>query len=131
MTTDDPNQEMAVVVVDPNANALVETQTHPEDAVKQETKALIEAIKRRAQAEVQAAGDLTRETYLNAVRQTREAIEQTKIIDPDRIEQSVQHVQQEAEKSWNTVLGEIESFGTRLSDAAKAAWDTLTGPKQK
>lgn len=127
---DEPIQETSVIVVSPDQHALVET-TAPsqDDVIKQETEALIEAIKKRAQAEMQAAGDLTRETYLNAVRQARETIEQTKLIEPDRIEQSVQHIQQEAEKNWNVVLHEMESLGTRLADAAKAAWETLTGPK--
>lgn len=129
MANDDSSPDMAVVVVDPDAKALVKTEESQDNVVQQETKALIEAIKRRAQAEIQTAGDITRETYLNAVRQTREAVEQNKLIDPDRIEQAAQHIQQEAEKNWNLVLNEMESFGTRLSDAAKAAWEALTGNK--
>jgi len=54
------------------------------DEVKQETTALLEAIKNRAQAEAESAGTLTRETYLNAVRQAREAIERDKLIERDR-----------------------------------------------
>ncbi|WP_421655457.1 hypothetical protein [Leptothermofonsia sp. ETS-13] len=126
----DPNTESTVVVVSPEENALVETDlANQNEAVKQETAALIDAIKKRAQAEIQAVGDLTRETYLNAVRQAREAIEQNQLIERDRIEQSIQHIQQEADKNWHSVVAEIESFGTRLTDAAKAAWEKLTEPK--
>ncbi len=97
--------------------------------IKSETEALIEAIKRRAEAEIQAAGELTRETYLNAVRQARESLEQNQLIERDLIEQSIQQIQQEAEKNIQSVVSEIESFGTRLSEAAKVAWTTLTKPK--
>jgi len=38
------------------------------DDLKSETKALIDALKKRAQAEAQSAGTLTRETYISAVR---------------------------------------------------------------
>ncbi len=126
----DPNTEPTVVVVNREENALVETElANQNEAVKQETAALIDAIKKRAQAEIQAAGDLTRETYLNAVRQAREAIEQNQLIERDRIEQSIQQIQHEADKNWHVVLGEIESFGNRLADAARAAWEKLTEPK--
>jgi hypothetical protein len=121
----DSNIETPVVVVPSD----VEPLPGRDDSIKQETFALIDAIKKRAQAEVQAAGDLTRETYLNAVRSAREAIEQNKLIESDHIEQSIQHIQQEAEKNWQSVVGEIESFGVRLAEAAKAAWEKLSEPK--
>jgi gas vesicle protein len=121
----DSNIETPVVIVSSDVEPLPDR----DDSIKQETFALIDAIKKRAQAEVQAAGDLTRETYLNAVRSAREAIEQNKLIESDRIEHSIQHIQQEAEKNWQSVVSEIESFGTRLTEAAKAAWDKLSEPK--
>lgn len=116
----------AIVEVSPETSALVETEMADEsDEVRQETKALIEAIKRRAQVETQTAGDLTRDAYLTAVRQAREAIEQNKLIDPERIEKSIEIIQQEAERNWNLILDEAAHIGDRLSDAAKAAWDQL------
>ncbi|MGI0489701.1 hypothetical protein ACN4EK_30145 [Pantanalinema rosaneae CENA516] len=124
MTTE-PTHETSAIVPSPT-DALVEPKP-PErnDDVKHETQALIDAIKKRAQSEIQSAGDLTRDAYLNAVRQAREAIENDKLIDRDRIEHSFQHIQQEAEKNWTSVVQEMESFGTRLSEAAKTAWDKL------
>lgn len=116
----------AIVEITPQTDALVEQQLAHESAdVRQETKALIDAIRMRAQTEWQTAGDFTRDSYLKAVRQAREAVEQNHLIDPERIEQSVQLIQAEAEKNWHTVLSEMESFGNRLADAAKAAWDRL------
>jgi hypothetical protein len=121
-----PN-EPTIVSISPATEALVETELQDEpDEVRRETKALFEAIRTRAQVELQSAGDLTREAYLNAVRQAREAIEQDKLIDRERIDQAIELIQQEAEKNWNLVLAEIEALGTRLAEAAKIAWSKLT-----
>jgi gas vesicle protein len=118
------------IVISPETDALVEQEMAGQNAdLKEETKALIEAIKKRAQSEIQTAQDLTREGYLSAVRQAREAIEQTQLIDPDRIEHSVQLIQEEAQKNWQSITDEIQSLGDRLSEAAKAAWNALTQPK--
>jgi len=125
----DQNQS-SKTIISPETDALVEQAMADQTAdLKQETKALIEAIKKRAQAEIQAAQDLTRESYLSAVRQARATIEQTQLIDPDLIEQSVQLIQQEAQKNWQSVTDEIHYLGDRLSEAAKAAWNVLTQPK--
>lgn len=99
------------------------------DEVKNETMALIEAMRMRAQAEAQGAGNLARDTYLTAVKQAREAIEQNKIFDPDRIEYSFKLLQMDAEKNWEAIVKEVSTFGDRLADAAKAAWDALTAPR--
>jgi hypothetical protein len=126
------NNSSSDMIISPETDALVEREMANQSAdLKQETKALIEAIKKRAQSEVQAAQDLTREAYLAAVRRAREAIEQTKLIDPDRIEQSVQLIQQEAQKNWQSIVDEIHRLGDRLSEAAKAAWNALTQPKSQ
>jgi len=123
-------KERVLVEYSAETNALVDqNMPHESDAVKQETKALIEAIKRRAQSEAKGAGELTRDTYLTAVRQARETIEQNKIFDPDRIEYSFKLMQMDAEKNWDSLLKEVSSLGDRLSDAAKAAWDALTAPR--
>lgn len=124
MTTE-PTHETSAIVPSPS-DALVDPKPSVQpDEIKHETQALIDAIKKRAQSEIQSAGDLTRDAYLNAVRQAREAIENDKLIDRDRIEHSFQQIQHEAEKNWNSVVQEMESFGTRLSEAAKTAWEKL------
>lgn len=86
---------------------------------------LIDAIKTRAQAEIQSAGEVTRENYLKAVRQAREAVEQNQSIEKERIEQAVQEIQKQAEKNWQVIVSEMESIGVRLADAAKSAWNAL------
>ncbi|MDX2217198.1 MAG: hypothetical protein SFY66_28280 [Oculatellaceae cyanobacterium bins.114] len=128
----DTSETSAIVPVSPETNAMVDSEMAGEsDDIRRETKALIEAVKKRAQVEVQSANDFTREAYLKAVRQAREAIEENKLIDPERIEKSIELIQKEAEKNWQSVVTEAESFGTRLSDAAKAAWNALMHPESK
>jgi molecular chaperone GrpE (heat shock protein) len=133
MTYNANNEENLVVVhVSPQTNEMVETEMAGEtDEVKDETKALIEAIRRRAQAEAESAGTLTRETYLNAVRQAREALEGDKLIERDRIEHALAVLQQEAEKNWHLLFKEIAELGDRFQDAAKAAWDAFTAPRSQ
>jgi len=87
---------------------------------------VVDAIKTRAQSQVQDAGEVSREAYLKAVRQAREAVEQNKFIERDRIEQAVDQIQKEAEKNWHVVVGEIESIGSRLTEASKSAFQALT-----
>lgn len=129
-TPPNPPNASAIVEVSPETNALVEGEMPDADAdLKQETKALVDAIKKRAQAEAKGAGDLTRDAYLSAVRQAREAIEQNKLFDPERLEYSFWLVQKEAEKNWQSVLDEVLVIGDRLADAAKAAWDALMAPR--
>lgn len=123
-------KERVLIEYSADTNALVEQNMPDEsDEMKRETKALIEAIKRRAQMEAQGAGELTRDTYLTAVRQARETIEQNKIFDPEQIEYTVKLMQMDAEKNWDSLLKEVSILGDRLSDAAKAAWDALTDPR--
>ncbi len=123
-------KERALTEYDPKMRALVE-QEMPDasEKVQNETMELIEAIKRRAQSEAKGAGELTVDTYLTAVRQIREAVEQDKLFDKERIEYSFKLLQMDAEKNWESILKEVSTIGDRLADAAKAAWDALTAPR--
>ncbi|AFZ30892.1 hypothetical protein Glo7428_2381 [Gloeocapsa sp. PCC 7428] len=140
MTTEPNNTDTSVEVqiipqttqISPQTNDLVEAEMAGEsDDLKNETKALIDALKKRAQAEAQSAGTLTREAYLNAVRRARETIEGNQLIERDRIEYSFSLIQKEAEKNWNSVVKEVAELGDRLADAAKAAWEVLTAPRPR
>jgi hypothetical protein len=116
----------AIVEVNPETKKLVEQEMpNATEEIRRETAALFEAIRSRAQAEAQSAGEFTRDAYLNAVRQAREAVEQNKLIDPESIEKSIELVQQEAEKNWQAIARDVEALGNRLSEAAKAAWEKL------
>lgn len=118
------SEETKMVEVSPETHALVE-----EPELTRETEALVDAIKKRAQAEIKGAGDLTRDAYLNAVRQAREALEQNKLLDPERVEYSIWLIQKEAERNWQSILNEVSILGDRMADAARAAWDALTAPR--
>lgn len=125
-------EERALVEYSEETRAIVNqdpTMANASDEVKNETMALIEAMRRRAQSEAQGAGNLARDTYLNAVRQAKEAIEQNKVFDPERIEYSFKLLQMDAEKNWESIVKEVSTLGDRLADAAKAAWDALTAPR--
>jgi hypothetical protein len=135
MTSEINNVEdtsVKIEIIPQTSHELVEAEMAGEsDDLKQETKALIDAIKKRAQLEAQSAGTLTRETYLNAVRRAREAIEGNPLIERDRIEYSWRLLQMEAEKNWESVAKEVAELGDRLTDAAKAAWEALTAPRSR
>ncbi len=130
--TPEPNSPdtSAIVEVSPETKKLVDQELGDQSSeVRRETEALVEAIRKRAQSDAQSAEEFTRETYLNAVRQVREQIEQNKLFDADRVEESIQMVQKEAEKNWQSIVDEVTEFGDRLSEAAKTAWDILMQPK--
>lgn len=129
-TPETPTPETsAIVEVDPKTDALVESEMAGEsDDIKRETKALIDAIRQRAQSEAQAAGDYTRETYLRLIREAREAVEQNRLFDPEKIEKSAENLKLEAEKNWHALVNEVSQFSDRLSEAARAAWEKLVQP---
>ena len=131
--TSEPNNadtSVRIEIIPQNTNEMVDREMAGEtDEVKNETKSLIDALKKRAQVEAQSAGTLTRETYLNAVRRARESIEQNQLIERDRIERSFELIQKDAEKNWQSILNEVAELGDRLADAAKAAWEALTAPR--
>ena len=117
-----------IVPISPETNALVEQEMAGEsDQIKAETKALVEAIKRRAQSEIENAQTITKEAYLNAVRSAREAISDNQLLDPKRIEHSVEMIQKDAHDNWQKTVDEITALGDRLQEAAQAAWDILMG----
>ena len=117
-----------LVPVSSETNDLVEQQMAGQDEqIKAETKALVEAIRKRAQAEIDNAQTITQDAYLNAVRSAREALEQNQLLDPKRIEHSVTMIQRDVEENWQKTVAEIASLGDRLQDAANAAWAILMG----
>ncbi|MGF1535394.1 MAG: hypothetical protein ACFB4J_02750 [Elainellaceae cyanobacterium] len=99
--------------------------------LSQETEALVDALRTRAMSEATAAGEFARDTYLNAVRQARQNVEQNKLVDPNEMEKAIAQLQLEAEKNWQTLVDDVAEFGDRLSEAARAAWEKLTQDKPK
>ncbi|MEH2400498.1 hypothetical protein [Nostoc sp.] len=126
-TVIESTESIVIVEISPQTDELVETEMAGEsNEVKRETKALIEALERRSQAE--SAGTLTRETYLKAVRQARELIEGRKLIERDRLQDSWAIIQDEAERNWHLMMKDLVDFSFRLQKAATAAWETFNNP---
>ncbi|MHC5615489.1 MAG: hypothetical protein ACYTXA_32105 [Nostoc sp.] len=126
-TVIESNKSIVIVGISSQTDELLEIELAGEsDEVKRETKALIEALKIRAQAE--SAGTLTRETYLKAVRQARELIEGRKLMERDRLEDSWAIIQDEAERNWHLMMKDVVDFSFRLQKAAIAAWETFNHP---
>ena len=120
--------ETDLVHVSPETDALVEQEmTGQDEQIKAETKALVEAIKTRAQSEIENAQTITQDAYLNAVRSAREAVENNDLLDPKRIEDSVAMIQKDAQENWQKTVDEIAGLGDRLQEAAQVAWDILMG----
>ncbi|MEC5032858.1 MAG: hypothetical protein SAL07_23395 [Oscillatoria sp. PMC 1051.18] len=140
MTTDPQvpqEQALAPLDVSPETQEMVRREM-PEatEQAKNETMALIEAIKRKAQlqaqqmqAEAEKASEITVEKYLEAIRTARREVEQMDLFDPERIEYSIKLMQMDAEQNWENLVKEISTLGDRLNDAAKAAWEALTAPR--
>ncbi len=121
-------KETTIVPISPETNALVEKEMAGEsDELKAETKALVEAIRKRAQSEIENAQTLTKEAYLNAVRSARQAVEKNQLLDPKRIEHSVDMIQKDAQENWQKTVDEIKALGDRMQEAAQVAWDILMG----
>lgn len=122
------NQETDIVHVSPETDALVEKEMVGQDEqIKHETKALVEAIKKRAQSEIENAQTLSQDAYLTAVRNARETLEQNELLNPKRIEHSVEMIQRDAQENWQKTVDEITALGDRLQEAAQVAWDILMG----
>ena len=125
-------QETNIVSVSSETNALVEKEMAGQDErIKEATKALVEAIKKRAQSEIKNAQTITRDAYLKAVNNAREAIEENQLIERERIEHSVKIIQKEAQENWHKIAQEITDLGQRLQEAAQVAWDVLMKKKSE
>jgi transcription initiation factor IIF auxiliary subunit len=85
------------------------TITDEQSEVKQATQALVTALQVLAQATIQSTAHLTEETYQG-------------------IEQSVQMLRDKADRRWQAAIHQVEDIDTRVTKAAKAAWDALTEP---
>lgn len=124
-------KESAIGKVSPETKALVEKEMPGESQlVKEETMALIEAIKTKAQLESRKAGEFTRDKYLEALRSVRTEIDKLEF-KPEKVEESFKLIQEEAEKNWDSLVKQVSELGDRLTEAAQAAWEKLTAPRSE
>jgi pSer/pThr/pTyr-binding forkhead associated (FHA) protein len=124
-------QVIEAEIIKESSSALVKLSSVESDySLQTQTKALFTAINQRILSELRAAGNLSRDTYLKAIRRARASIEQERLIDPEQFEK-------EAEKQWQTLARNTSALGSqigsvaaksasnlsqRLGAAAKAAW---------
>ena len=52
----------------------------------------------------------------------KRAIEKKQLLDPKRIEHSVEIIQKDARENWQKIVEEISDLGNRLQEAAQTAW---------
>ncbi|WP_066380774.1 hypothetical protein [Anabaena sp. CA = ATCC 33047] len=132
-------ESITVIEISPQTHEIVEKEMAGEsDEVKRETKALIEALRNRAKTEAESAGTFTRETYLNAVRKARAAIEGGRIFQrdaydrrSDRLEYFWMVFQEELEKNWHLMMKEFVDFSSRLQNAIKVGWEAFNTPRHQ
>lgn len=117
-------------------NVLEQNQTEAKERMEQTSQLVqkeadknwqtFEALRTKAMEMTKEWSELSREKYLESVRKARESVEQNKLIEKERVEQTVQDLQQQTDKNWQGFVSEIESLGTQLTDAAKKAWNDLS-----
>lgn len=124
-------------------NVLEQNQTEAKERIEQTSQLVqkeadknwqtFEALRTKAMEMTKEWSELSREKYLEAVRKARESVEENKLIEKEQVEQTVQDLQQQTDKNWQSFVSEIESLGTQLTDAAKKAWNDLMAsvPKDK
>lgn len=129
MTYTTPNPQENKPAVSQQTKDLVERNMPNEnDEVRAKMEELVEAMNKRAQSEIQNAGEQGHEAYINAVRRAREELNQIgTFADKQRnsVEEAVGMLEEEAKNNWDSILKEMEEFGDRLSQAAEAAWNIL------
>ncbi|MEM8640775.1 MAG: hypothetical protein AAGG51_18440 [Cyanobacteria bacterium P01_G01_bin.54] len=129
--SNDPQpQETAASDVSPDTKAIVDEKLPQEsDEVKELVTALIEAIKKRTQTQLETAGDVTRDVYVSTLRQAQETLKKTGLVLDDQwnsIESSVSGVEDIASKNWDVMLKDFKKWGDRVDRAFNAAWQILT-----
>jgi hypothetical protein len=128
----DSQESISIEVITDNP-ALVkeEMSENPKkpNEIFEETKALIEAIKTKAQSEVQKAGEMARESYLQAVRNATQEVEKLNLFDHNLIDDARSQIETEVEKDWDNLVKKFTNLGERIQEAAKTAWDILIAPR--
>ncbi|MGC9506017.1 hypothetical protein [Baaleninema sp.] len=126
-------KDSAIVDVSDETREMVDRDMPDADQeVKNKAMELLEAIRRKAQAEVQAANDRTQEAYLKAIDDAKQTIEQTEQFAKEQqesLDNAVKMAQNEVQTRWDGLMKEIEEFGGRLQEAAETAWKIITQPK--
>lgn len=103
------------------------------DEVKQKFAELIEAIKRQAANEAEAAGEMTRESYLQAVARAKATLNTAQgffLEQEQALQRNMDEFRDEATQRWEEMMRELEKVSNRFERAVETAWTILTEPEQ-
>ncbi|MDJ0692439.1 MAG: hypothetical protein QNJ41_28615 [Xenococcaceae cyanobacterium MO_188.B32] len=134
MTTETiTTQTSEITPVSEATKALVE-QKLPEqpDEIKQKMGELVELIKKQAELELESAQDITRETYVKAIANAKATLKQTETFFAEQeqtLQQKIQELNTQADREWESFLGDVKNMGDRIDKAINAAWKALTEEK--
>ncbi|TVQ59717.1 MAG: hypothetical protein EA366_04450 [Spirulina sp. DLM2.Bin59] len=121
--------------VSAETKALVEDNMPQEsDEIKHHVMALIEAIKKQSQSQIETAGDMTREVYVSAMRQAQETLKNTGLLldnQRETLDSSISSLEDTAAQKWEEIVSDMQKFGDRLDRAVNTAWQILTEPETK
>ena len=128
------NQESAIVPVSEETKALVEQKMPNEsDEIKQIMGELVELIKKQAESELEAAGEMTREAYIKVIDDAKTTLKKTEDFFAEQeksLTQKVQELSNEANQQWESFVADIKKMNNRVDKAIEAAWKTLTEPEE-
>ena len=134
MTTETiTTQTSTITPVSEATKALVE-QKLPEqpDEIKQKMGELVELIKKQAESELEAAESITREAYVNAIANAKATLKKTETFFAEQersLQQKIQELNTQADREWESFLGDVKNMGDRIDKAINAAWKALTEEK--
>ena len=124
--------------VSEETTALVERKLGDEpDEIKQKMAELVEVIKKRAEANLQEAEDMTRESYVQAITEAKDTLKKTEKFfkeQEESLDQSIQNFTDKATDKWEKFVSDLKAFNNRVEQfeqAVEAAWKNLIQEEPK
>lgn len=118
-----------ITPVSEETQALVnQKMANESDEIKQKAGELVDLIKKRAESELSAADQITRETYHQAISQAKATLNKTETFfqeQGDALDQSLKDLNDDANRKWDTFVAELKGMSDRFDKAVNSAWDAL------
>ncbi|KAI9130374.1 hypothetical protein [Acaryochloris sp. CCMEE 5410] len=119
----------SITPVSEETQALVnQKMANESDEIKQKAGELVDLIKKRAESELSAADQITRETYHQAISQAKATLNQTETFFQEQgnaLDQSLKELNDDASRKWDTFIAELKGMGDRFDKAVNSAWAAL------
>lgn len=119
----------SITPVSEETQALVnQKMANESDEIKQKAGELVDLIKKRAESELSAADQITRETYHQAISQAKATLNQTETFFQEQgnaLDQSLKELNDDASRQWDTFVAELKGMGDRFDKAVNSAWAAL------